>query len=98
MKEEPKRLQAAVFITRYPGQAFHVEVAARRDMGAFEGSLKGDLSSTRFVYWFNEQLPEQLHQILLTGILELWGDELGNLPLDVDAVASVVEEERQRIW
>jgi hypothetical protein len=59
-------------------------VSARKGLGPFEGSLKGSLSPTRFTFWFNELLPQQLHSILYTGIQELWGELLQGLPLDVE--------------
>jgi hypothetical protein len=98
MKDAGDRLHAVVSITRFPGQAFHIEVSARENFNAFGGIMKGDLSPTRLVYWFNEILPEQLHQILFQGIQKLWGDDFANLPLDAADVAKMVQEDRQTIW
>lgn len=81
-REEPKRLQIQIFITRYPGQTFHTEIAARKNMDSMEGVLKGNMSPSTFAWWLDHGLPSQLRSIMQGGIDDLWGDVLSQPTLD----------------
>jgi hypothetical protein len=98
MKKDPDRVQVVISLARAPGEAWHVEIASRENHDGMRNHLRTWMSATRLVYWVGEILPARLPVILGDLLTEMWGADLAQLPLDVADVASVVQEERQRIW